>query len=123
MPRGIQENTNPVDEFILLPSPQALSLTLNPGKHRTRVPSIILTKDSFFSNCVWLCALRFYARTHGGALRCRHATIRGFLIKQPGLVLNKRTPAARLSSAASVERVGVTTCELVLPPRRAAFSA
>lgn len=48
--RGIKENTNRADEFLLFPSPQALSVTLNPGEHRKRVPSIILTEDSFFSN-------------------------------------------------------------------------
>lgn len=49
------------------------------------------------------------AFTHGRVVAtctANKAQIRGFLIKHPGLVLNKRTPAAGLSSAACVEQDG-----------------
>lgn len=49
------------------------------------------------------------------ALRCQHATIQCFLIKNPGLVLIRRTPAAALSSTACSDHDSLTTCDFVHP--------
>lgn len=73
-----------------------------------------------WKSCAWLCwrpGVRFYARPHGGDLRYAASSppSERFLIKNPGLVLIRRTPAAGLSSAAGSDHDSVTACRF-LPP-------